>query len=104
MFENHICLKLISRIFFIFFVTFISSGCSIISKNEKITSGENIAVPKSKWIKLDNDVYLIPKGQTKEGCQYYTTHSSKKLVPAVIYYQTSDSKFTINKNKALCKK
>tara|TARA_B100000686_G_C16577975_1_gene856559 strand:+ start:233 stop:553 length:321 start_codon:yes stop_codon:yes gene_type:complete len=103
-FKNHICLKFISRIFFIFFVIFISSGCDINSKNEKITSGEIITISKSEWIKLDDDVYLIPKGKTKDGCQYYTTYSKKKSVASVIYYRTSDNKFTINKNKALCKK
>ena len=83
-------------------IILIFSGCQQIIDSDNLESEKIIMVPKSKWIKINDTLYLIPKGETREKCKIYIPYSETNMVPFIIYYETEDNKYTTDKNKALC--
>ena len=101
MFKN-IFNSLISQFTLLFFIFLLISGCNSKIDYNNLIKYEKVNVPEGKWIKINDSLYLIPKGRTKENCEIFITYSKKDKVPFIIYYKTQDNNFTTDKKEAYC--
>ncbi|MBL41412.1 MAG: hypothetical protein CMM49_01995 [Rhodospirillaceae bacterium] len=76
-------------------ILFYLYGCISYSTNSKRLKINN-------KIYINDNLYLIYKGEDNEGCKFFIPYSKENKTIKVIYYITKKNKYTLNKNKAAC--
>jgi len=54
-------------------------------------------------IAIGNDMYMVPLGKDKDGCEQFRAFSPSKAVIQVIFYRDTEGGFTTDKRKADCR-
>jgi len=85
--------------FSILAIILLATGCQ---------SGKTAATSPAEGIPVDailvgDQLYMVPIGIDKIGCQMYRAFSPNHSVVAAIFYKAADGKFVMDKGKSDCK-
>ena len=76
-----------------------ATGCQ---PSKTATTSPAEGVPENA-ILVGDQLYMVPIGKEKTGCQMYRAFSPNHSVVAALFYKGADGKFVIDKGKSDCK-
>ena len=85
--------------FSILAIILFAAGC----QSSKTTATSPSKGIPANAIHVSDQLYMVPIGKNKTGCQMYRPFSPKHSVVGAIFYKGANGKFVIDKGKSDCK-